>query len=360
MDQLSVQGGPNDQSRAKSFNEGPGYAINDDAKPSRGALCKQCLQKEGGADKNMDVMSNGSQRDDVSQSTMARSNKPFSEGRGGEMNATMTTIDGSERGAPRMVSSKSLKNTAWANLCKTRKLSFVFHFCSVSGRVTQAESLDWNLLAEKDKEVLGFGATPSQVPLAGRRHIGSPNQRRAGNLLATKGLQVHLRDWQRTRLLPNIVRVDYKVARLRAKHWFIPRQNSKLASVSTIVWVASHRVGQSVHGSWQSNRVQWERPSLLHFNWVLEDVWGSLPLWSRHPDSKIRQHRAHNRHPSCIRTVFLSFRDRGRLALRTDEIDSGWHACARETRQRKQIHGWITRWKKNMETILRDQLRLGD
>ena len=51
----------------------------------------------------MEMASNGSHRDDVSQSTMAaRSSKPFSDGnnttmKGFEMNATMTTIDGSER-----------------------------------------------------------------------------------------------------------------------------------------------------------------------------------------------------------------------------------------------------------------------
>lgn len=54
----------------------------------------------------MDMMSNGSHRDDVSVSTMAaRSSKTFAEsnttmGRGlggGEVNATMTTLDGSQR-----------------------------------------------------------------------------------------------------------------------------------------------------------------------------------------------------------------------------------------------------------------------
>ena len=56
---------------------------------------------------NYDVMSNGSHRDDVSQSTMAaRSSKTYAEGnttlRGGsgagEMNVTMTTLNGSDRG----------------------------------------------------------------------------------------------------------------------------------------------------------------------------------------------------------------------------------------------------------------------
>eukprot|EP00353_Schmidingerella_taraikaensis_P002165 CAMPEP_0185598584 /NCGR_PEP_ID=MMETSP0434-20130131/82094_1 /TAXON_ID=626734 ORGANISM="Favella taraikaensis, Strain Fe Narragansett Bay" /NCGR_SAMPLE_ID=MMETSP0434 /ASSEMBLY_ACC=CAM_ASM_000379 /LENGTH=118 /DNA_ID=CAMNT_0028227619 /DNA_START=172 /DNA_END=529 /DNA_ORIENTATION=+ len=52
----------------------------------------------------MEMASNGSHRDDVSQSTMAaRSNKPFSDGnnttmKGFEMSATMTTIDGSDKG----------------------------------------------------------------------------------------------------------------------------------------------------------------------------------------------------------------------------------------------------------------------
>lgn len=60
----------------------------------------------------MEMASNGSNRDDVSQSTMAaRSSKPFSDGnnttmKGFEMNATMTTIDGSEkmRASSQMVS----------------------------------------------------------------------------------------------------------------------------------------------------------------------------------------------------------------------------------------------------------------
>eukprot|EP00354_Favella_ehrenbergii_P005184 CAMPEP_0170474818 /NCGR_PEP_ID=MMETSP0123-20130129/16554_1 /TAXON_ID=182087 /ORGANISM="Favella ehrenbergii, Strain Fehren 1" /LENGTH=100 /DNA_ID=CAMNT_0010744879 /DNA_START=479 /DNA_END=781 /DNA_ORIENTATION=- len=52
----------------------------------------------------MEMASNGSHRDDVSQSTMAaRSNNPFSDGNNTtmkrfEMNATMTTIDGSDKG----------------------------------------------------------------------------------------------------------------------------------------------------------------------------------------------------------------------------------------------------------------------
>lgn len=64
-----------------------------------------CRKKESGA--NMDMMSNGSHRDDVSVSTMAaRSSKTYAEsnttnggrgGFGGETNATMTTIDGSQR-----------------------------------------------------------------------------------------------------------------------------------------------------------------------------------------------------------------------------------------------------------------------
>ena len=50
------------------------------------------------------MLSNGSHRDDVSQSTMAaRSSKILHDVRG-EMSATMTTIDGSERALPKLVS----------------------------------------------------------------------------------------------------------------------------------------------------------------------------------------------------------------------------------------------------------------
>ena len=65
------------------------------------------MKKEGSSvavvNQNYDVLSSGSHRDDISQSTMAaRSSKTYGEGnttiRGGEMNVTMTTINGSDRG----------------------------------------------------------------------------------------------------------------------------------------------------------------------------------------------------------------------------------------------------------------------
>lgn len=40
-DRLAVQGGPGEHGRSSSTGEGPGYAINDDVKPSR-RLCKRC------------------------------------------------------------------------------------------------------------------------------------------------------------------------------------------------------------------------------------------------------------------------------------------------------------------------------
>jgi len=85
-------------------------------------MCVNCQKKEGAATtgNNLEVLSSGSHRDDVSQSTMAaRSSKTLAEGntslKGGEMNATMTTIDGSDRGRyrqvlpPKMVSHKFWK-----------------------------------------------------------------------------------------------------------------------------------------------------------------------------------------------------------------------------------------------------------
>lgn len=73
-------------------------------------MCVNCQKKEGAATtgNNLEVLSSGSHRDDVSQSTMAaRSSKTLAEGntslKGGEMNATMTTIDGSDRGRYRQV-----------------------------------------------------------------------------------------------------------------------------------------------------------------------------------------------------------------------------------------------------------------
>ena len=77
---------------------GSAYSINDDGKGKLKSqkLCSNCQRKEGAAN-NLEVLSSGSHRDDVSQSTMAaRSSKTFAEGntsiKTGEMNATMTTI----------------------------------------------------------------------------------------------------------------------------------------------------------------------------------------------------------------------------------------------------------------------------
>ncbi len=57
-----------------------------------------------GPDKNMEMLSNGSHRDDVSQSTMAARSSKILHDVKGEMSATMTTIDGSERALPKLVS----------------------------------------------------------------------------------------------------------------------------------------------------------------------------------------------------------------------------------------------------------------
>ena len=65
------------QQRASSSGRRPegadhSYAINEDEK-QQGRLCQFCLKKEGG-----DMLSGGSPRDDVSQSTMAApSNKAW-------------------------------------------------------------------------------------------------------------------------------------------------------------------------------------------------------------------------------------------------------------------------------------------
>ena len=111
------------KTRTNSVTEGgpaASYSINDDGKKPGKVLCKSCHAKEGGyslqpgQNANLEVLSSGSHRDDVSQSTMAaRSNKTGGEGNstmkgvGSTMNQTITTLDGSDKSgqyAPKMVS----------------------------------------------------------------------------------------------------------------------------------------------------------------------------------------------------------------------------------------------------------------